>query len=488
MNGPALQILKSYVHFSRWGFAAAALFYLLMITSIGFGWPWSLIEDDGLQQLSKAVQNPFYFMAFPLLFTGVIASRLASTQYYSLAFLAPAYRREHLKTAIGTVLVLCWIPPLAGDLSNVYVTFSVLVAITGVVLMYREFAPAYLKYSLPFFCVVLFLLLASQRWQPRWQPPAWLSGLLVIIGVALIISFIRQFLSGHEYNTTSESSAWWGPGPQGVWIRTSPYSLNSSYFDSYPQLFDRRERRIQHRIDRYRDSNRDEHAMGVLVAFATGEEQQSWNYLVGAAVIFLFLIVLLLLVDKVDAPLISFLCFVGPIPALLIGVIARVFYPSWSIGNVWLRTPFADKQAVIRTMCERRMSAGLLVLFLALLMAALATDSLFLFPDDPTLKTFKLIMRPASVSFLFAAIGSMCHVIALGMLFDRLGRGGAALATAVLLIAGWLCILEAQGYFIAKEFQVAFLPASTMVLVTGIGLLCVVFVWWYKGYFKRRDW
>ena len=489
MNGPVIQILKSYCHFSNWEVTFIALFYVLMITSFGFGLPGSLIQDAGMQQFSGAIHSPIYFMVSPRIYTQLVASRLASTQYYSLAFMAPAYRRIHLNTAIGIILVFCWIPPLAANPVDLFTTFSVTVAITGVVLSFREDAPSWLKYSLPLVGFVFFIGMlyvgTKNSLEPRWNAPIWLSTPLLVSGVILIFKFSRQYLSGHEYDITSTASSWWGPGPRDIWIKLNPYGLTNTLSRDYPQFLGIRERGIQNRIDRYRNSNRNEQAAGSLIAYATGETQHTWFYLLGTAATIILLTTLFVWSDNDDRLIqaIFFSCFTSMI--LMGGIVQRTFFPIWPVGDIWLRTPFSNRKAVINTMSGLRRRAALIALFLAvsIVAAAMAYEL-----QDSQFSERMFSSRIVATSFLFGTIGYISHVIAMGMLFERFGRTAASTAMGVLPIAWAVGMIALQNFLVPEEFQLAHLPATGIVFLTGIVLLGGTYIWWHNGYFRRREW
>jgi len=482
MNSSTRQILKSYIHFSPWGFGLWALIYTLMITTFGFGWPGSLLEEENYFQ---ALQDPFYFMTFPLLFTQMVSSRLASIRFYSLAFMAPNYRHIHLKAAICMILLPGWVPLFAAVLLNsadIVVNVSILLSVTGVVLMYREFAPVFIKYSLLPICFILFLFMLFQGvdhgLRPRWDAPLWLCALLFVVGIALITLYVRQFLAGDEYTTTSEAGVWKGPGPKAVWISTDPLSITTSDQADIPQMFSVRERILQTRIDRFKRSNRSELSMGRLVAFATGEEQQSWIYFVGALLVVTIVLMINLIFaegkfnDELDSTFVIAVIAIIATSALITGIISRILFQTCPLGNIWLRSAFSDKQATLDMMCELRARAALISLFLLVAITAISMEYSTHIQEKLLMDS---VIRTHGTSYLVGSIGYICFVITTGLLFERLGRAWNSFMMGFLPFAVILLLVKLQDYFVPEPFQAANLPVTLAVFISGIGLLSTTF-------------
>jgi len=485
MNGPILQLLKSLFFLSRWVVGLYLIFYLGLISVFGFGLLGLLFQNGKLE----VFHSPFYFMIIPLMMSLTVSSRLESLQYYSLAFMAPHYRHHHLKVAMGIIIVLGWLPMflcaflISSDLAS---HCGVVVASTSVVLMFYNSVSTRVRAALltVLFVAVISLTAFSIRygWAPRWESPLWLSITLLLVGASLIVFFVKEFLAGREYGNTLSKSTWFGHVIDN-WVKSNPFDLANRPYANF-ELSAINKRILQYRVGTYRKHKTIER-MVKLVSCANGEDDALFFYFLFGVTCALALLALIYTNSFYDTDgftififgtIFSFIC--------LFGLIERLFLPVWSVSNVWFRTPFVNKEAVLSMMTKLRIRVGLIFLLSTVLFITIAMGSAIPIKNYPLGISF---LNVPGTAILLGSIGIVFYAISIGLLFERFGREWASTAMFVLSITALGLFVGLQNFIFPPHLQVSNFPACLMFFASSILLLGGVAPWWYKGYFDRRD-
>lgn len=492
MSSPEVQILKSYVHFSWWEFSAVVFFYASLIVGMGFDWPVILSVDSEL----AVFNSPFWFMMIPVLLSLFVSSRLASLQYYSIAFMAPHYRYYYLKVGMSLIVVLGWLPMFANALlnsSDIATYCGVVVASSGVALLLARGESTQVRTVISLFATVAGILITGfaikYNLSPRWELPLWLSMGLLLLGVFLMMFFIREFLKEREYRNISALKNASGLNAGDYWLRAKPIgeSADNIYSNSVVSRFNGFV--LKNRIADYK-KHKTLGAMTKLVASANLEAQISWFYFgtFGLATVLCFLIFVFSVPrgnEVLSTDVISVLMFaLSAAMTLLFGLIVRMSFPTWSISNVWLRMPFTNKKTVMDMMIFLRVRIALVSLLLFLL-SMIAVMEYLLSIEEGTWTNSSI--RIFWTALIFDGIGFVFCALAVGLIFERFSREWTFIIMAVFPGMVFIVIQGMLNNILPSHLQETILPAAFIFFVLGVLLISITAQWWYGGYFNRRD-
>jgi hypothetical protein len=407
---------------------------------------------------------PVVILIMVLLVTiNIVSARLKALQAYSLAYMAPEYRRVQLWVGLGLLFLLGWLPFLFEFKSHMAALqiFSLLSAGTGVGLLGAYKMPRFLGTSVTagtIFCVLLVVL----KIRLSWDPPPILSTLLILLGSIMIAVYSKLIVAGKDYNQDFGAERAGAPA-SGFWLKDFRPSLLIS-----PQQIKLSGRKIDSAVIKYQSSDKAFLDFARLVNVSVGDWSYWRSVQVGVPFFCAFILALAVIMSKQRLwELLPYLLVFIIFNIQTIGAMAYVTQFNWPLKSIWMSSPLPTKDTHLKAMT-------LVVVFNVLYhcaQAVVVSFLIFLVADA---------LKVADIYFTIALAVNI-QAIALGLIFVRYKH--AAFLLQFLVMLSWLAVL---GWLCHPFFENLWMY-SLVSLSTAVVTLVATLVWWFRGFFTRNE-
>ncbi len=474
---PSVAVLRSYWLDSTSGLFLFAMYLLILCAPVFGDAPADFILLD-------------CYMAVVL-----ISSRLRSTRGYSLAYILPGYRAAHLRAASALIILFAWLPAVGVGLylGTLLDVVALGLVVTGLVLAgeyrYRKL------YSAAMFMVFITIMLVVfvPEIKVRWAPGTLTDLILIVIGLALLVHFVRIFLNGDEYSPGQMGSLWFESAGS-AWVMDRSTLSRKTELAGFRAGGMGALRRMQRLMDQHRQSGRGPAYLARLIDVGVGDwlRWQAMRVMTIAFCVGVVLVVWLFAPEerfsdglpRMVAPLMFVLQIVFSI--------AYVANPKWSLSFIWTRLPVVDKAALRKTywMNQYRHVAVNYVLVCGFCITfAFAAQSVQDWLD----------IKPATVTRAGSEVvplGTYVATMATWALAVTVGGMGVSLIlnrwklTAILsLIVGTVILVLWVGFaaWVNAPFQENTIGFSVTLLGTAFACFIPVAIWRYRSFYEHLD-
>jgi hypothetical protein len=406
--------------------------------------------------------EPVLVMAYFLI--AIVSSRLNALTTYSLAFNAPDYLAQHYRVAFGILLVFAWLPaiPLGFWHNELIATLCFLSLVSGFVLFGERNAPRLYTWGTgAIFATTLLIMLFQVRL--AWEPGTVAGIAGIMYGAILLTLHFRRDNKG-EYNVVL-STASMVYNSQWVKVRAvaDPGNEMAARLNK-PGFVERIGSRFKLKPGSLR-------ALLKMTNLGSGDWLQ-WQIIWFMSVVFSALVAIVLFIadlEKLQEALprvITLLVFMFYSVMAITSVVAI----PWPMNTFWIRAPVANKRELLNLLvCQKARNIG--VNFVYVLLVTLIVNA----PSG----NFQFLL---DLAILLVAVTSGGIAVALVLNQYQLPMPVASMV-GIGITAAWV-LLTMWLHHPLPDNELAF---RLTLLVTGVAALCLTSIWWYRGFYQRRQ-
>jgi|TARA_Y100000310_G_C20689837_1_gene821500 hypothetical protein len=403
------------------------------------------------------------FMLF-LASVGLVSSRLKALMAYSLAYMAPGYRRIQLVIGFGLLFLaglLAVLLEFKSDMTTLQVVAFITVS-TGVILLGDYRMPRTLAFSIGV-GVVLSIALLSVKIQASWNPSPAHSTLLILLGTMMTIVYARLILAGKDYDPDFRNDLSGAVGS--FWLKDFTTTLVIPHASVQKILGGGR---IESAVVRFQSSAKSFADFARLLNVSVGDWAY-WRSVQKATLMACTLMAAVAIIANKER-LFEVLPYIMVIIIFNIQAFGAMGYVAglrWPLAAIWRSSPLPDKETHVKVM-TLAMVGNVLYYYVQ----AVAVSFLILLVVDE-LANFEI--------YLTVLLAVNIQGMALGLIFVRFRHLASLLQFLIVLI--WIC-LSAWLCHPVWENLWAF---ALLLLSTSSVMFLLTMKWWFDGFFSRNE-